>query len=167
MRMFAKFFGLTLFVTACQWDPNETKLQWMPDMADSPTVKPQEDFLNPPEHSISNQAILYPTLPEEAAKVFINPISASDDVLAKGKLLYETQCYVCHGTEAKGDGPIVDVYVKPPDLTGADYIARPDGRIFHVITFGQNSMPGYGYAVTPLERWQIVHYLRTLQKKAG
>ena len=47
---------------------------------------------------------------------------------------------------------------------------RPFRRIWHVITRGWSKMPQYANVLTPEERWQVVHYVRTLQKamkKAG
>ena len=41
--------------------------------------------------------------------------------------------------------------------------AYPDGRIWHVITRGQNKMPTYADILTPTERWQVVHWIRVMQ----
>ncbi len=155
-------------VAACHRDGNQTKLQWMPDMADSPTVKAQESFIDPPDHAVSTQAILYPATAEESEKLLQNPYPASADMVAKGKEMYDTYCTVCHGADAKGGGQITDLFPRPPDITMDLYAKRADGFFFHRITFGGVAMmPAYGYAITPAERWQIVHYLRTLQKKGG
>ncbi len=157
-----------LMSAGCHRDGNTTKLQWMPDMADSPTVKPQEAYIDPPDHSVSTQAILYPATAEESEKLLQNPYPASADMIAKGKTMYDTYCTVCHGPDAKGDGQITDLFPRPPDLTIDVYNKRGDGYFFHRITFGGVAlMPAYGYAITPSERWQIVHYLRTLQKKGS
>jgi mono/diheme cytochrome c family protein len=40
----------------------------------------------------------------------------------------------------------------------------PDGRIFHVITAGQNVMPSYSTQVAQEDRWAIIHYIRALQR---
>ncbi|NMB83371.1 MAG: cytochrome c, partial [Ignavibacteria bacterium] len=39
-----------------------------------------------------------------------------------------------------------------------------DGRLFHVITDGQNIMPSYSSQITTEERWAIVHYIRVLER---
>jgi len=151
-------------VSGCEINSSDTKVQWMPDMADGPTVKAQEDFLDPPDNVISAVGILYPKTPEEAEKVLTNPLPSSELALKKGEHLYTTFCTVCHGPDAKGGGSIVDVFPRPPDITVSTYKSRADGFFFHRITFGSALMPSYGHAISPDERWAIVHYLRTLQK---
>ncbi len=144
-------------------DTSQTKVQYVPDMADAPTMKPQENFIEPPEGSVSNNAILYPKTVEEAEANLKNPLQNDPQVVALGEKMFNTYCIPCHGAAAKGDGSITDVYPKPPDITSAAYQARGDGFFFYRITFGANIMPGYGHATAPHERWAIVHYLRKLQ----
>ncbi len=158
---------VVLLLSQCKDDPNTTKLQYMPDMADTPTVKPQRDFLDPPEGSVAQNAILYPETSAEAEKLLVNPyVGRSDEAFhtEQGKHLYEVYCSVCHGPTAKGNGTIVDEFPKPPDLTTDLYLNRGDGFYFHVITFGSALMPKYGHALSPHERWQVILYLKTLQK---
>ena len=58
-KIIALVMGSFIGLTACEdQGRNTTKLQYMPDMADTPTVKAQESFLNPPEHSVARNAIL-------------------------------------------------------------------------------------------------------------
>ena len=45
----------------------------MPDMADTPITKAQESYLNPPEHSVAVNAILYPKTIDVAEKEFRSP----------------------------------------------------------------------------------------------
>jgi mono/diheme cytochrome c family protein len=40
----------------------------------------------------------------------------------------------------------------------------PDGNVYHVITEGQNVMPGYGSQISREDRWAIIHYIRVLQR---
>lgn len=154
-------------VSSCNRNNNQTKLQYMPDMADSPTVKPQKGFLDPAEDSVSLNSMVYPATPEESEKVLRNPFPANDAVVENGKQLYDTFCVPCHGAGGKGDGSIVDKYVAPPDITTDTYAKRADGFFFYRITFGTTIMPGYGHSISAHERWQIIHYLRTLQQKGG
>ena len=148
---------ILLLLTACL-DPTTTKWQYMPDMADNPTVKAQEDYLDPPPHSIARNAVFY----AETAETSTQTASVARDV-AQGKQLYETFCQVCHGAQGKGDGTIDDGFPQPPDIAQKVYRDRSDGFLFHRITFGTAIMPGYGHALSVAERWQIVYHLRTLQ----
>ena len=84
----------------------------------------------------------------------------------EGKVLFNTYCAVCHGVDGKGEGYIKYAYPVPvPDISRADLAARKDGFFFMKITNGGAMMPAYGYAISKLERWQIITHLRTLQGK--
>ena len=39
----------------------------------------------------------------------------------------------------------------------------PDGKLYHVITYGQGLMGGYGASIPVRDRWAIVAYVRALQ----
>ena len=142
-------------------DKTVTKLQYMPDMADAPTVKTQEEYLDPPVGSVPRDAVLYAAQPEESTLAM--PLEITDDTLSEGKHLYGIFCAVCHGAGGKGDGGIVEDFPRPPDITAAVYRKQSDGYIFHRVTFGTGIMPGYGHATSRNERWKIIKYLRSLQ----
>ena len=154
-----------LLATGCRMNEQQTKLQFMPDMADAPTVKAQEDFLPPPVGAVAMNAILYPKSAEDAERLLVMPATIAGDPQAidKGRELYNTYCSLCHGPKGKGAGTVTDLFARPPDLTHQVYDERGDGFFFYRITFGSAIMPSYGHATEPYERWQIVHYLRTLQ----
>ena len=103
-----------------------------------------------------------------------NPFAANDTAaLNRGKVMFERHCMVCHGTEGKGDGPILN---KPgvtgkfpfaPNLTLPTTVARTDGYLYGIIAAGRGLMPPYGPRMTHIERWTTVVYLRELQRQAG
>lgn len=159
--------GSLLAISGCGGkNTSQTKLQYMPDMADSPTVKAQENMLSPPEHSVPYGSIIYPESFEVAEKEFQNPITANDKDLAEGARLYGIFCTVCHGADGKGQGTMGASYpTPPPDITREDLAKRGDGFFFMKISQGGPIMPRYGHATDTKERWQIILHLRTLQKK--
>lgn len=161
--------GLALGVVSCRFEGTGTKMQWAPDMADAPTSKPHKSFIDPPEGSVSMDAVFYAKTPEDAETEHVMPAEFVSDAegkfLKRGEILYNTFCIACHGPDAKGQGSLGPNFPQPPDLTHESYQARKDGFFFHRITFGANIMPGYGYAISEPERWLIVKYLRTLQHK--
>jgi S-disulfanyl-L-cysteine oxidoreductase SoxD len=153
------------FLAGCDGDPNQTKLQFMPDMADGPTVKAQESYLEPPAHSVAVDAILYPAAVEKAETEMVNPLPNTDENLEHGKKLFNTFCAVCHGEDGKGGGTLGEAYpVARPDITRAEMAQRKDGFFFTKISAGGPIMPAYGHAISPQERWLITQYLRKLQE---
>lgn len=164
------FLGLLYIALAsagCEINSSDTKIQYMPDMADAPTVKAQESYLDPPEHSVPITGVLYPDTVEESEKVLKNPFPINEQVIARGKNVYEKFCITCHGPEMKGNNALGNAYPQPPDLTTEVYSKRGDGFYFHRITFGAAIMPGYGHAISANERWMLIHYIRDLQNKAN
>jgi len=105
------------------------------------------------------------TIPPGAAQE-ANPIAVSPEVLAKGKKLYEDNCQKCHGKGGKGDGPAAAALPppKPADWTSAKVAAETDGEIFWKISNGRGAMPPWKH-LPEKDRWDLVNYIRTLQKK--
>ena len=157
------FVFISTFVLAVSCDKRATKVIYMPDMVDVPTVKVLEDYIDPPDNSVSRRAIYYPETVEDAEAQLKNPLVASEHNLEKGKKIYDTYCIVCHGADAKGGGSLTSAYPAAPDITTSDYSSRGDGFFYYRITFGAALMPGYGHSIIEKERWQTVQYLRTLQ----
>lgn len=104
--------------------------------------------------------------PEEAARAgreLSNPFQPTEASLARGRQVFDTVCFVCHGPKGEGDGPIIGRFPNPPSLLAPRAKALPDGRVFHVITRGQGIMPSHALQVAPEDRWRVIHYLRQLQ----
>jgi mono/diheme cytochrome c family protein len=98
-----------------------------------------------------------------------NPLEPTTDVLRRGEQLYVQHCWVCHGPQGAGDGPVVDPGPFPFALpTHAAHVARfTDGYLYGIIRVGRGLMPAYGDRMTHLDRWALVHYLRQLGVDPG
>jgi Cytochrome C oxidase, cbb3-type, subunit III len=104
----------------------------------------------------------------EAAVKLRNPLKPTAKVLAAGKVLYENNCAVCHGTSGRGDGPVRYLLRVPPaNLTAGVVAQRSDGYIYATIRNGSIVMPSLADAMSSRERWEVVLYLRTLQGKVA
>ena len=68
-------------------------------------------------------------------------VSAASRDPTKGKLIYETNCLMCHGASGKGDGPI-SAGLKPPaaDLTGPTARAKSDKDLLTIIQDGEKGV---------------------------
>jgi mono/diheme cytochrome c family protein len=102
------------------------------------------------------------------AKAMKNPRAdkkADKQALAAAKKNIDTNCQSCHGS-GKGDGPAAAALPppKPADWTSAKVAAESDGELFWKITNGRGAMPPWKH-LPDNDRWDIVNYIRTLQKK--
>jgi mono/diheme cytochrome c family protein len=105
----------------------------------------------------------------KAGNELVNPFLPTDEVLARGKLIFTTFCIGCHGVHGKGDGQLYSsgLYpLKPKDISGAPIAILKDGQIFHTITLGFGSMMPHGAQIRTDDRWKLVLYVRVLQKEA-
>lgn len=90
------------------------------------------------------------------------PLTEADKIEA-GRL-FNINCAVCHGLKAENNGPLA------PKIGGVKSIVAmsptySDGRIFHVMTYGQKNMGSYASQLSREQRWRIVQYIRTLEPK--
>lgn len=177
MRLTPALLAVALVAGGCsleRTDPNQRKLQYVPDMADSPTVKAQESYLLPPAGSVATTAVLYPGTDTLAEAEFNDPVTdqspgAQKRRLEEGKILFETYCAVCHGDKGDGKPYLGKSYLGGvvASLVTPAVAARKDGYFFQKISKGGALMPSYAHATHYLERWKIIRYVRELQKQNG
>ena len=86
--------------------------------------------------------------------------------MAEVKKVADTNCVTCHGASGKGDGAAAAALPppKPADWTSAKVASETDGEIFWKITNGRGAMPPWKH-LPEKDRWDLVNYIRTLQKK--
>lgn len=174
------FLGLALVsMNACGPKGNEPNVEIIQGMMESPANKPQEydDYFKdrpsaarvPPENTIpvGFKPYKWGSNFDLASKENKNPLAGefSESVLKVGQNYYEVHCGVCHGMQGKGDGPVAaKMPLKPPTLLSDKIKGWTDGGIYHVITKGQGTMGPYAAHIPQKYRWQVVNYIRQLQK---
>lgn len=99
-----------------------------------------------------------------------NPLPITEAGLAEGKELYEVFCATCHGDKADGNGYLVrddgGVYpVQPANFLLDEHVIASNGRYYHAIMHGKNLMGSYSDKISYDERWNVIHYIRSLQAK--
>jgi mono/diheme cytochrome c family protein len=101
-------------------------------------------------------------LPNYVAAV---PVPLSRKLLDLGRKRFDITCATCHGPLADGKS-IVATQMSlrpPPSLQQPQYVAKPAGYIYEVVTKGFGMMASYASELTVEERWAVVAYLRALQ----
>ncbi|GAB4386859.1 MAG: cytochrome c [Phycisphaerales bacterium] len=98
------------------------------------------------------------------------PVPVTLERIRRGQEKFNTFCSVCHGYQGNGDGMAGVNFIAPPANLHADLYTDPvqrtarDGYIFEVIRNGVRTMPGYAHSVGVQDAWDIVMYVRALQK---
>ena len=169
--------GLSFMATSC-FDKSKPNYQFMPNMYEAvsyETYSEHDVFKGgveaqiPAKGSIKRGFVPYeiPNTPEGYALAKATLKSPLDSVSLnpeKGKELFNIYCAICHGDKGDGKGNLV---VKEKFLGVPSYKDREitEGSVFHVITYGLNSMGSHANQLSQQERWQVTDYV--LKLKSG
>jgi putative copper resistance protein D len=111
------------------------------------------------------------TIPVTEDTNLVNPKLKDAGSVARGSTIYAANCLACHGPAAAG----VDStdpghsHGAAADLTDKRSRDQRDGDLYHAVTHGVagSAMPAYDRALSETERWDVVIYLRKLQRAAA
>jgi mono/diheme cytochrome c family protein len=110
-----------------------------------------------------------------------DPITVPDEPaltlegIQHGKELFtKLECWKCHGTEGRGDGPAAagltdnnNQPIRPYDFQSGSRFkcGATNNDLFKIFMTGLDGtpMPSFADVLKPNEAWDLVHYLRTLQ----
>ena len=117
---------------------------------------------------------LKPGIPRAAVEQYL---AAPAGTVGEGRKLFVFYCTMCHGPEAKGNGPLADSLwikhqVRPRDLSDSEYFApKADQEIYLTIASGGATtghsmyMPGWGgVRLSPDEMKDLVSYIRAVSQ---
>jgi mono/diheme cytochrome c family protein len=98
-----------------------------------------------------------------------NPVPATPENLEAGAQTYKDNCVLCHGDKGKGDGLAGKTSKIPPaNFTDSKLLAlETDGSLFWKMSEGRGPMPTWKETLSDKERWQLVDYIRKLNKDAN
>jgi high-affinity iron transporter len=107
----------------------------------------------------------------EVYEIKINVEPMTPVSLANGKLIYEKNCWVCHGMTGQGDGPLASqldpapAILADPNLTGDEHSVAFDN--FQVINVGiaNTGMVGWADILLEPEIWDVTYYVRSFSNK--
>lgn len=119
----------------------------------------------------------YEATPESAqlaGEQLVNPRDPSSEdhsaSVQRGGTAFQIFCTACHGGGGGGDddGPVAKRgFPPPPSLLAGKSVKMKDGQLFHILTYGQASMPTFAAQLSPDQRWDVVNYVRSLQRQAA
>ena len=174
--------GIVVSFSSCK-DNLKPNYQYMPNMYESvayetysesdafnsPTGLKGKEGQLPAEGSIKRGFIPYeiPNTTEGydfSKTITTSPLDGKAVDMKKAEELYGIYCAICHGETGNGMGKLV----KQEKLLGVpSYKDRQVtiGSIFHVETYGLNSMGSYANQLSQQERWMIAAYVLELKSK--
>jgi mono/diheme cytochrome c family protein len=100
---------------------------------------------------------------------FPQQVKVDQHLLKRGQERFNIYCYVCHGYDGTGRGPVavrsqeIGMPINAANFHTDVVRGRPNGHIFNTITNGIRNMPGYAAQIPVEDRWAIVAYVRALQ----
>ncbi len=177
------FLILSASIISCR-DKSQPNYQYMPNMYEAVSYETYQESdafksqrgLNgkegqlPAEGSVKRGFVPYGYSNDnagyESAKA--NLKSPLDTIVGKDvdkqKELFEIYCAICHGNEGNGKGKLV---TQGKILGVPNYKDRviTEGSIYHVMTYGINSMGSYANQLTQNERWLVADYVMQLKNK--
>jgi mono/diheme cytochrome c family protein len=148
---------------------------WSKDMMNQISIKPQEsvDPNNPgmwpfPKRSVPVPGTASLVKDQDTAAKQVNPVPADAKSVELGGRLFGIYCTPCHGYAGKGDGLVgKKLILQPFDLTSDAVKELTDGFIWGYMTFGGAIMPSYANDLSPMERWNVINYVRKVLQQGG
>lgn len=174
--------GAVLF--SCR-DKREPGRIYMPDMAYSrayeayaPNNLKQEgiNYINYPVDGTIRRGDLFAyTLSNDSngykmAAAIKNPmVNMDSSQMLEAQRLFNVNCAICHGPNMDAQGPLATSGKVGgiANLKLPQYIAEPEGQMFHVATYGKGNMGSYASQLDKKQRWMVIHYIKTQQLKSG
>lgn len=101
---------------------------------------------------------------------FPTQVTVNNELLDRGQDRYAIYCTPCHGLSGHGDGMVqrrtafADYGAwSVGDLTADKALVYPIGKVFNIISHGQEAMPAYRHQVPVEDRWALVAWVKALQ----
>ena len=90
-----------------------------------------------------------------------NPLPATPESIARGRLIYLANCASCHGTDGNGNGPHADGLLPAPGAIGSRIAELGDSELYDLVTGGRvgTPMPAFATSLSENDRWDLVNEL--------
>ena len=174
--------------SSCYYPKTSPGWEYMPDMANAITYETntEDDFFG---DSMTERTPVTGTIPRgvyepfhfsappsttgyDSAGMYLHfPEWLDSTSLVEGNRLFNIYCSVCHGADGKGDGTIVvndklkNPFPPPPSYFDATHINLPEGKMYYSAHYGKNLMGPYSKLLDHNQLWDVIYYIKSLQKK--
>ena len=112
--------------------------------------------------------------PADVLKIPAETPVTIDSISHGGELFQKLECWKCHGQQGRGDGPSAstltdskDQPIRPYNFTGGGRFkcGAENEDLYRIFMTGVDGtpMPSFNDVIKPVDAWDLVHYLRTLQ----
>ena len=153
-------------ITGCE--TGNYPLDIFPEMHYQASHRTQEGpQIDAPEGSVPTTGKEVPVSDFVATLGTRNPVPFDSAALEAGRVLFVTNCSMCHGLSADGETLVAQKFEQygekpPPSLSRKEVTAQQDGALFWTLSNGVNRMPAFDRLLTAEERWTLVNYVRSL-----
>lgn len=167
-----------LFTIGCSSKRDPGKI-YMPDMAYSRAYEAYAgndlaekniSYIPAPVEGTIKRGELFPypyahdSIGYEMSATVKNPVPPlNKEELAEAGRLYNINCGICHGAKLDAQGPLSSKVPAIANLTLQQYVDMPEGTMFHSITYGLRNMGSYASQLTRKQRWEVIHYVKSVQ----
>jgi mono/diheme cytochrome c family protein len=103
---------------------------------------------------------------EQLSNPFATDSEARKASADRGSQWFSYFCVACHAADGNGNGLAAQRgFPPPPSLLTGKTREMQDGQLFHILTYGQNSMPSFVAQLSPEKRWDLINHIRQMQSK--
>ncbi len=113
--------------------------------------------------------------PQPPLSIPPEPPASAESIVHGRQLFQKMECWKCHGTEGRGNGPAAATLtdsknrpIAPYDFTSGERFKCGESNqdLYRIFMTGLDGtpMPSFLDDLKPDEAWDLVHFLRTLQK---
>lgn len=99
-----------------------------------------------------------------------NPVEGNPEAQSSGEEIFQIHCMMCHGEKGEGNGPAgASLRPKPGDIAASQKNLN-DAYLYWRIAEGgmhepfSSAMPSWKSILSEEEIWQVITYIRTLEK---
>jgi mono/diheme cytochrome c family protein len=137
---------------------------WPANMERGPAPLPQEEVRLPPPTAMPVGGV--ETVDDrEDVEDLKNPLASDPKSATRGQSIFAQTCIECHGRDGHGGGPVSQKMPPAPDLRYITVCRRTDGFIYGTLTAGGRAMPSMREGLTSRQRWDLVSFVRQIQKQ--